>query len=315
MRNDSNASIRRYMKAIDKSRAFYFEYGEKMIKEKFPSLYPRVATGLVGHGSECYGFDDEISSDHDFETGFYIFVGDDVTPREKFLLSRAYDALIKEHVERDSLHSAYDGRLGVIGISDFYRRYTGSDGAPESLTDWLVIPSEYLAEAVNGEVFYDGTGEFLRIRDAIKNVPADVKCKNLARCLLEMAQSGQYNYSRCIRHGEYGAARLALNRFVDSASEAVFILNDSFMPYYKWRFRAMRNLPSLDWATALLELILFYPPTDTKEIEKLIESFCSKIAAELRLERLSDVADDFLEPHAYAVRDLIKDNDLRNDYI
>lgn len=303
------------MRAIDKSRALYFDYGESMLKEKFPDLYPRIATGLVGHGSECYGYDDEISRDHDYETGFYIFIGDDVDSRQEFLLSRAYDALVKEHVRRDSLHSAYDGSLGVVRISDFYRRYTGTGGAPETLSDWLDIPSEYLAEAVNGEVFYDGSGEFSRIREEIKSVPLDVKYKRLSRCLIEIAQSGQYNYSRCIRHGEYGAARLALNRFVENASEAVFVLNDAFTPYYKWRFRAMRALPMLDWAAAELELILFYPTTETDAINNLIEEFCSKIAAELRREHLSTATDDFLEPHAYAVRDLIKDNNLRNDYI
>lgn len=303
------------MKVIDRARALYFQYGECMLREQFPSLYPHIAIGLVGHGSECYGYDDEISADHDYETGFYIFIGDDVDSVQEFRLSRAYDALVKAHVERDSLHSAYDGRYGVVRISDFYRRYTGSSGAPRTAEDWLSIPPEYLAEAVNGEVFYDGDGTFSRIREEIKSTPADVKYKQLSRCLLEMAQSGQYNYSRCIGHGEYGAARLALNRFVDNASEAVFILNDSYMPYYKWRFRAMRDLEILDSAAAELERILSYPPEETSAIKELIESFCSEIAAELRRENLSAVTDDFLEPHAYVVRDLIRDNNLRNDYI
>ena len=37
-----------------------------MIDERYASVKHRIAAGLVGHGSECYGFDDALSRDHDF---------------------------------------------------------------------------------------------------------------------------------------------------------------------------------------------------------------------------------------------------------
>ena len=60
-----------------------------------------------------------------------------------------------------------------------------------------------------------------------------------------MAQSGQYNYSRCLKHREPAAARLALDEFVRQAVSMVFLLNNSYMPYYKWAFRKLRELPLL----------------------------------------------------------------------
>ena len=66
-----------------------------MLKEQFPEVLPYLAAGLTGSGSECFGFDDEVSRDHDFEPGFCIFIPNDTVPerRDAFLLERAYAKL------------------------------------------------------------------------------------------------------------------------------------------------------------------------------------------------------------------------------
>ena len=48
-----------------------------MIERNFPKLVGRYAAGMVGEGSGCFGFDDEISRDHDFGPGFCIWLTDD----------------------------------------------------------------------------------------------------------------------------------------------------------------------------------------------------------------------------------------------
>ena len=62
------------MKGLEISRAFYEEYGRPMLEKDFGKYIDKIAVGLVGHGSECFGFDDEISTDHDFEPGFCLFL-------------------------------------------------------------------------------------------------------------------------------------------------------------------------------------------------------------------------------------------------
>ena len=51
--------------------------GKPMIAAKYPQYAGRIAAGLVGHGSECYGFDDAYSQDHDFGPRFCLWLTDE----------------------------------------------------------------------------------------------------------------------------------------------------------------------------------------------------------------------------------------------
>jgi hypothetical protein len=55
------------MQGLELCRLFYERYGALLMDA---DALPFVTVGLVGNGSECFGFDDEISQDHDFEPGF-----------------------------------------------------------------------------------------------------------------------------------------------------------------------------------------------------------------------------------------------------
>ena len=71
------------MKGLELAEKFYNEFGKKMIDENFSHIKEYLAIGLVGSGSECFGFDDEISHDHDFEPGFCLFLPDESIIDEK----------------------------------------------------------------------------------------------------------------------------------------------------------------------------------------------------------------------------------------
>lgn len=78
-------------------------------------------------------------------------------------------------------------------------------------------------------------GRIFRIRETLLHgMPEDVRLKKLAARCASMAQAGQYNYTRCLRHGEDGAAMLAAGEYVSSAVDAIYLLNRRHKPYYKW---------------------------------------------------------------------------------
>jgi hypothetical protein len=306
------------MRGIELSRAFYEEYGKPMLENEFSEYLDRIAVGLVGHGSECFGFDDEISTDHDFEPGFCIWLTDDDEQKIGFKLFRAYSKLPKEYMGIKCLEKSALGskEKGVHTVSEFYYAYTGRRGAPECWQDWLYTPSHYFAEATNGEVFHDPLGEFSRIRDIIKNgMPEDVRLKKIASCALKAAQSGQYNYKRCISHGEFGAARLALDEFVRNCAEIVFLLEKRHAPYYKWVFRAMRDLPRLSSLSERLEKLITLPSDETLIAELEIEAISAEIIAEFKDQNITEATCNYLESHAYSINDMIGNNEIRNLHI
>lgn len=300
------------MRGLDEAREFYLEFGAEMIHKRFPEYEGRIAAGLAGHGSECFGYDDEISRDHDFEKGFCLWLTAEDDTRIGVELSRAYRALpVRRGTARSEL--AESGR-GVKRIDLFFRRYTGSAGAPESWEQWLYLPSYALAEATNGEVWRDDMGSFTAVREKLLHgMPEDVRKKKLAARAAQMAQAGQYNYTRCIRHGQEGAAMLALTEFVNAACGMIYLLNRVHMPYYKWVFRGMDALPVLgDMRPALEFLLLGENDGDGRGTKAgVIEDICAAVIRELRAQSLTDGGWDYMEPHAFEIMERIEDTKIR----
>lgn len=308
------------MKGLDVSRAFYEQYGKDMLEKEFPDYIDNIAVGLVGEGSECLGYDDDISTDHDFEAGFCLFISREDYDKIGFKLERAYAKLPKEFMgyKRSVLSPVGGDRHGVIVIEDFYQKFLGAPEVPDDLRWWLYADSTALLNASNGEVFYDPKGEFSRVREKLLvGFPDDVRRKKLAMHAVFMAQAGQYNYKRIVSRGEYGAGQLALFEFVKHAISTVYLLNNKYEPFYKWAFKGMRSLPILsELEDALVGLIEIEnsPKTIDDKIE-IVEDVASLIIDEYKRQALTKATCNILESHAYSILDGVKDNEIRNIHI
>lgn len=301
------------MSLLEKCKEFYFKYGENLLIEGFSELYPRIAVGLVGHGSECFSFDDELSADHDYSLGFDIFLTDEDEEKYGFKLERAYAKLIKEKGASVKRSRYGEGERGVKRISNFYSFYTGVDGAPTTYGEWLSIPDGYLAESINGEVFCDNLGKFTEIREKIKRgYPEDIRLKKLASALFYAGQSGQYNLKRCLARGETAAANLARSVFTENVAKAVYFINRSFPPYYKWLFKGLSRLKfGGEKIAGLLTKISVLPITDEK-IFLLVEDTAKELISLLKDDGLSERSGNFLVDFSSDVNDFIKNATLRN---
>lgn len=285
-----------------------------MIEAQFGAYRDRIAVGLVGHGSECFGFDDDVSRDHDYAPGFCMWLTDSDYDLFGQALQTAYLHLPAEfmgvHLRRTGMDS--QSYRGVMRISDFYRPYVG-DAVPTHWRQWLALDEIYLAEATNGVVWQDDLGEFSRIRTILLQYPHDVRLKKLSAHLLFAAQSGQYNYVRALEHGEEGAAVLALARFAEHVSACAYLLDGHYTPYYKW---VLRGLDSFELGRRIrpdLEALLAAPHgmATLGDNAARVDRICAQVVAELRRQDLSAAPNDYLEPHAYQVRRHIDDPELR----
>ena len=302
------------MKGLELAEQYYEEHGRSLVAGRFAAYQDRIAAGLVGEGSECFGFDDELSRDHDWGPGFCLWLTAEDFAEVGADLQARYDELPKSFrgLER-RLEGPHAGkRTGVFATADFYRRFIRYDHVPSSLAEWRSLPETYLATATNGRVFADPLGEFTAFRQGLLAFyPEDVRRKKLAARCATAGQMGQYNYGRCVDRGELVAAHCALSGFMEAAISIVYLLNKRYRPFYKWMHRGLRGLPALGDSCHRLLQELCDEAGGYAERERTVEEISALIVAELTVEGLSDSKSDFLMDHAHAIQATIENQALR----
>ena len=301
------------MNGLTLAEQYFHEHGLPMILTCFPLHAERMACGLVGDGSECFGFDDEISRDHDWGPGFCIW-----------LTREDYDDIARDLMQKyEQLPQTFAGygsrsknewgndRVGVFEIFDFYSRYIGYRNVPQKNEEWMVVPESALAAATNGKVFYDPLGEFNSIRNQLLNFyPDDVRLKKIAARCMTIAQSGQYNLGRCLKRGDQFSVQYSETKFCSDVISLIFLLNRKYTPFYKWMSRSLVALPRL--GKEIHEKInLLIKTLDASLKLEIVEEICSLIIAELEAEGLTESSSTFLLDHGPVIQSKIKDKKLR----
>ena len=269
----STAATYRHISGLALARALWNDLGKPLVAGRYSAYQGRIAAGLVGYGSECFGFDDELSRDHDFVPRFCLWLTDEDYDAIGEQLQADYDALSRDLTvdEQGKPHFAGHGsadsdtlaasqlpltpraqgefrRDGVFRIGDFFERITLFREAPaqNDVASWLSLQEDTLATATNGQVFADPLGVFSKTRQGFKFMPEDVRLSLISRRLGMMAQAGQYNLPRMLQRGDGAAAMLSIHEFVNATASLVFLINEpvsvGYLPYYKWQFAAMRKL-------------------------------------------------------------------------
>lgn len=304
------------MKGLELARKYYEEKGRDALARRLPGLKGRLAVGLAGEGSECFGFDDELSRDHDFGPSFCIWMDKEDYIRYNMDVQEVYNSLpgaFAGFAPRNETPEG-EGRVGVLCIQTWYRRYTGCPEGPRTLAQWSKIPESFLATATNGEVFDDPLGKFTEIRQhLLEFYPEDIRLKKIASRAAVMAQAGQYNYPRCVKRGEMAAAEIALAEFMKAGMSMVYLLNKRYAPYYKWMHRGMQDLEILPRCRELFGKLA--EDADPQDRIQLAERICLLVEAELRREGLSESKDTFMIAHAWEVQSRIVDDRIRSQNI
>ncbi len=295
-----NGSYDKKLSGLELSEAYYEIYGRPMIAQLFGEYEARIAVGMVGYGSECFGFEDELSADHDYGPAFCMWLTKEDYEQIGAKLQQAYEQLpgsLPGYPVRKVSHRG-KGRVGALCIDSFYEDLIGMNKAPENLWQWLQTADEQLATAINGAVFTDKAGIFTGIREQLMHSrPEEVRLRKLVTAIALAAQSGQYNYPRCMKRGDMIAASQCIRIFVEQIMAACYLLNNAYMPYYKWAARGMERLQRLSEVRADLEGLSGSAAGDQEQNVYLIEKICRQIRDELKRQGLTDRDDDFLENH------------------
>lgn len=319
------------MKGLELSEQYYNAYGRKMLQEQFPELIGQTAAGLVGRGSECLGFDDEISKDHDYGASFCIWLPKEIFREYGGRMQKAYDELPKEFMGFGARaeQEQGQGRVGVLCMEDFYYSLLGRETVPDSNQEWLALEEENLSVATNGKVFEDHLGQFSKMRNGLlQYYPEDVRLKKITACMARAAQAGQYNYARAMKRGERIAAEISLTEFIKNIMKLVYLLNKRYAPFYKWAHRGMKELstcaeigdmlsllyripdPAAAWEDVAVSDYVYHLNTNDGRV-LIIEAVCNIIVQELNGQGLSDLQDNFLQNHLPSVTEKIQDETIR----
>lgn len=286
------------VKGLELSQKYYETYGRTMIDKRFPEIADQTAAGLVGYGSECLGFDDEISRDHDYGPSFCIWLPGEIYARYGKSVQAAYDALPKEFMGYGARieQEQGKGRVGALCLEDFYWEILGRDTLPVTEAEWLMIPEEALATATSGSVFEDRCGAFSAFRKGLLcYYPERVWRRKLADALAKAAQAGQYNFARAMRRGERVAAELALGEFVRESMHMVYLLNRTYAPFYKWMHRGLREL-AVGGEIGDMAALLWQTDSEADRI-LIIEAVCNVLVQIMQEQGLSTGKDNFLQSH------------------
>lgn len=299
--------VQRPKKGLELCREYYETYGKPMLEKEFPQYVQRIAVGLIGEGSDCFGYDDGLSMDHDWGPRFMMWVSEEVYREIGEALEEAYQKLpmqFQGYEYRQSRQGA--NRRGVFRIRNYFKELLGiecldngekgnvAEGICESIA-WENIEPQRLAAAVNGEMFWDPEGTVTLIRTQLKTkYPKWLRYTRLAESAARFSQCGQYNYARMLKRGDKVTAQMMLSDALKEALQMLYYIAGEYPPHDKWLHRGL--LEKAEYANVLAWMAKIL---DAKPDEK--ESYIEEIAKELAFllyqnNYISDV-EPYLEAH------------------
>lgn len=307
------------MQALPLCERFFTECALPLFQHQAPHILEHAAFGLVGEGSECFGFDDDTSQDHDWGVGFCVWLPQEKCARFATDVKAVLDALPQtfEGVSSRMPRAIRTERVGLISYEDFYQHFLGIPRLPQTWEEWLNVPEFALAACTNGAIFYDTCGHFTAERHILLGgYPSDIVFYKLATAFARMAQTGQYNLLRQLARGETLAAMLCAARFSEAALSAAFLLNNRAVPFYKWAHRAVRDLPILGQECytalqALAELPLCQGAAVQGQAYDIVEGLCAVFASEIRSRGRSTICDNWLLAQSTCLMRHVRNKELQ----
>lgn len=241
----------KFRPALELCGEFFHEVVKPILDDAMPAL--QYCAALIGPGSEVYGFDTEMSMDHDWGLRLFLFL-DERDASESDVISAllgnrlpltwdgfpvAIETLTTTSTVRkmESKDAARPLKHHVtpITLSKFCQAQLAYDftAEPPSAAQWLSIPSHALREMVCGQVYHDPLGRIAELRRTLTWYPQDVYLYMLAAGCQRIGQESHLMPRAGYAGSELGSAIIA-SRLVRDIMNLCFLLEKQYAPYAKW---------------------------------------------------------------------------------
>lgn len=245
---------------VEKCRLFYEGYLKEAIHKDFGAYEDKIGVGITGYGSECFGFDDEYSYDHDCNVRLFLFVDKETL----FAIGNQLQSEYENQLER--FYKDYNIKInaslninrvdGVVETKSYYTNILELDHLPVTDEEWYSVKEEKLAMASNGVIFTNNNCHVTAIRKYLSDYYNDtVWLTRIANEMYLYSQSAQYNYSRMKLREEYVASKMSIAMGMEHCMKLVYLLNRTYAPYYKWLRKGLEKLPVLSEIGDILDSI------------------------------------------------------------
>lgn len=253
--------------------------------------------------------------DHDWGPRVCIWIPENLYEKQSGTLQNIYDGLNHDYLGFGPV-KRLDTRVrrdGILSTARFYGNYLGTDRPPETLRDWLLIPEEALSLCTNGEVFREGSGDFMAMRNALLSYfPRDIRLKKIASRCKAAAQHGQYNLPRAFQRKDILAVQFHKAGFTHEIASLVFLLYRIYRPFGKWIFRELENLGSLA-SDVNKYLRNMSEKNDGRELRSILEGCVEVLIDELVRQDLTPRKGSFLYDYGAEIERSIEDESLRKE--
>jgi hypothetical protein len=241
------ARVSEFVPGLQLSRDLY----ERRVRPALDARLPRLphSAALLGRGSEVLGFDDEMSSDHDWRPRVLLFLTADD-------LARHGDEV--EQVLRRELAAGFRGRpadAALHTVRGFFLERLALDIDDEiAARDWLTLPEHGLRMCTAGAVFHDEVG-LTGVRDRLAHYPRDVWLYLMMAGWWRIHPEANLVGRAGFVGDELGSAVLG-SGLVSDLMRLCFLMEREYAPYSKWFGTAFSRLGCGPELTPLLWRVL-----------------------------------------------------------
>ncbi len=235
---------------------FYWRSVRPILDTRFPAL--AHAAALLDSGSEVLGFDDAMSTDHDWGPRVMLFLNQDDHQRHAQAIQAALAQQLPEEFEGYATRFAEPEPGGPLNLRvpcqtfrGFIAGYLNFDiEQPLEPADWLTFSEQPLLTLTTGPVFYDAVG-LNDARAPFNYYPQDVWLYLLAAGWSRVAQEDHLMGRAGFAGDELGSALIGA-RLVRDVMRLCFLMERTYAPYPKWFGSAFRRLAVAPSLTPLL---------------------------------------------------------------
>ncbi len=221
------------LRGLELSQKYFNDYKEILFSNISDDAKNKITVGLFGLGSECYGMDDYISEDHDFNPGFVVLCENDINANDYNQLIQNYENLPKEY-NRFYIRNILP-KHGVHMVKDYLFEYIG-------IEDELRLTEQNKSLLTNGKVFYSGyLSSFVKKRKEIIKEAKHEYLRNIALKTLEISQYIPYNLKRALDRKENDTYLLLKNHLIDKLIEYYYLYHHAFLPHDKLQLKMMNK--------------------------------------------------------------------------